>query len=137
MNGRIKVHLAVPQPKIIVASQMIGLEGGEGNFSIELNAIGGDALAWANFKGYPAKYFGATQAMIPDVLLPMLESGYQLVAEVLYAAFYESTGLPVDTGNPERPGCNLTAWPAGPLYGDFILAAGLIRHVPPGMNLLP
>lgn len=136
MIDRIVVHFAVPQPKILIASQMNGLTGGVGNFSIELDAIGGDALAWATFKGYPLKYWGASQAMVPAVLLPMLESGYELETEVLYAAFHEATGMPVETGNPERPGCNLTAWPQGPSYAAFTLAAGLVRHIPPGFNQL-
>lgn len=128
-DGRIVCHMAVPEPKRLLAStSMRGLEGGIGNFSVELLAVGGDSLAWATFKGYGPKYWGASQALAPADLLLMLEDGYTNTTEIIYAAFHEGTGLPVETGNPLRPGCNLTSWPANASFGAF-LAAGIWERV--------
>lgn len=127
--SQICVHFAVPDAKRIVASTLQGMEGGIGNFSVELEAIGGDAAAWATFKGYPPQFWGASQSLSTEFLLGLLEDGYEKQSEILYAAFHAGTGLPVQTGNPERPGCNLTTPPTGPSYEAFMAAAGLQKVV--------
>lgn len=128
---RIRVHMAVPSSKRAVAATMAGLSGDPSEFSVPLVAENaGPASEWDAFKGYDGTYYGASQGLAVEVLIPLLQSGYENQTEVFYASFYEETGEPVDTGDAERPGCNLPTWPADATYDAFLVASGLSKVEP-------
>ena len=125
---RIVVHFAVPNAKRAVAATMDGLSGDPAEFPVELVAApGGPASDWDALKGYDGVYYGASQRLVAEFLLPLLQSGYEKQTEVFYAAFDGETGEPVDTGDPERPGCNLPEWPSDATYEAFLVACGLAK----------
>lgn len=118
MSGRILCHFAVHDEKRPVAATMDELSGDPREFPISLVAIGGDAAAWGTLKGYGTAGWGASQSLAPEVGQAMMQSGYQNQTEVFFALYFEDTLQPVPNG------CNLSAWPAGPSYADFLAAGG-------------
>lgn len=128
MNApRIICHMAVHAEKRAAAAQMDELSGELSEFSVPLVAVGGDALAWGTLKGYGTAGWGASQALSISVGQAMMASGYQELTEVFFALFWEDTLQPVPNG------CNLTAWPAGPTYEEFLTAGGWNRVQPEGV----
>jgi len=124
---RLLVHMAVPDVKRTDASGMAGLSGLAAEFSVELEATGGDAVAWAAFKGYSNKYWGASQALVPEVVQAMMADGYSRLTEVFFAAYYEDTLLPVPGG------CNMTNWPDEPTFDSFLACGSWVKVLPEGL----
>ena len=116
--SRYVVHMAVHAEKRAAAATMDGLEGGEANFSVPLQAIGGDAATWGALKGYGTAGYGARLSVAEEVGQQMLASGYEGQTEVFFAIYFENTLEPVPSG------CNLSAWPAGPTFEEFLAGAG-------------
>lgn len=102
------------------------LSGQPSEFSIPLVATGGDAAAWGVLKGYGTVGWGASQALSMQVGQAMMASGYEDLTEVFFALYFEDNLQPVPNG------CNLTAWPAGPSYDEFLAASGWDKVEPEG-----
>lgn len=115
---RIVVHFAVPAEKRALAATMAYLSGNPSEFIVPARAIGGDAAAWAAFKGYSGDYFLSSQALSLDIVQAMMADGYAKDTEVFYAAFDEATGQPVPSGT------NLTAWPIDSTFASFVVGGG-------------
>lgn len=115
---RILCHMAVHHEKRAAAAQMDELSGQLNEFSVPLVVLGGDAAAWGTLKGYGTSGWGASQALSQAVGQAMMASGYRELTEVFYALYWE------DTLEPVPGGCNLTAWPEGPSFDEFLAAGG-------------
>jgi hypothetical protein len=126
ITGRIICHMAVHAEKRAAAAQMDELSGNPSEFSIPLVAVGGDAVAWGTLKGYGTAGFGASQALSQAVGQAMMVSGYQEKTEVSFALYFEDTLQPVPNG------CNLSVWPTGPTYDEFLTAGGWNKVQPEG-----
>lgn len=121
---RIVVHMAVPDAKRALAATMSGLSGLPAEHIIELSAIPSGASAlWDAAKGYGGKWWGASQALSPDVAQPMLASGYALETESWFAAFWENTNTLVPNGT------NLDPPPSVSSFDAFLAASGLEKVV--------
>lgn len=121
MNPEILVFFAVPEEMRAFASGMDGLEGGPTNFSIPLIATGGEALAWANSKGYSGRYWGAMQSLPASVVQAMMIDGIQKKTEVSFAAYFAHNLEPVPGGS------NLITLPTASTYDAFAVALGVER----------
>jgi hypothetical protein len=118
MTGRIICHFAVHAERRSDAARMDRLSGDPREFPVPLVAVGGDAAVWGTLKGYGTAGWGASQAVTPEGGQEMMQSGYEEQTEVFFACYFEDTLLPVPNG------CNLSAWPAGPSYAEFLAAGG-------------
>jgi hypothetical protein len=124
--SRVICHMAVHAEMRAAAAQMDELSGQLNEFSVPLVAVGGDAVAWGTLKGYGTAGFGASQALSQAVGQAMMASGYQERTEVFFALYFEDTLQPVPNG------CNLSTWPTGPTYVEFLAAGGWERVQPEG-----
>lgn len=120
--NRILCHMAVPDAKREIAGTMTALSGVPQEHSAELRAIPGGASAqWDSAKGYAGTWWGASQALAPEIAQPMLASGYALETESWFAALWEEGGSLIQH--------NLPTAPADATFEAFLAAAGLERVV--------
>ncbi len=118
---RIVCHTAVPDAKRALAATMDGLSGLSQEYSVELQSIpGGASASWDTTNGYNGKWWGASQALAPEIAQPMLASGYALETESWFAALWEGGTLIQH---------NLPAAPADSSFEAFLVAAGLEKVV--------
>ena len=121
---RVVCHTAVPGVNREKAASMEGLSGLPQEHSVELHAIpGGPSAAWDEEKGYDGTWWGASQALAPEIAQPMLASGYMLGTEGWFAAYWEGTNTLVPNG------ANLNPHPDTADFEAFLAAAGLERVV--------
>lgn len=114
--------MAVPDSKRAMAGTMTGLSGVPSEHSVELQAIpGGASAAWDTANGYTGKWWGASQALAPEIAQPMLASGYALETESWFAAIWEEGGSLIQH--------NLPSAPADASFDAFLVAAGLEKVV--------
>lgn len=118
---RIVCRMAVPDAKRQLAATMDGLSSLPTEHSVELHAItGGPSAQWDSANGYSGKWWGASQALAPEIAQPMLASGYGLETESWFAALWEGGALIQH---------NLPVAPADSSFEAFLAAAGLERVV--------
>ena len=118
---RVVCHTAVPDAKRALAATMEGLSGLPMEHSVELHAItGGPSATWDATNSYSGKWWGASQALAPEIAQPMLASGYALGTEGWFAAIWEGGTLIQH---------NLPVAPADSSFEAFLAAAGLERVV--------
>lgn len=121
---RVLCHMAVPEAKRTLAATMTGLSGLPQEHSVELHSVaGGASAAWDAENGYDGKWWGASQALAPEIAQPMLTSGYGLETESWFVAFWEGTNTIVPNGT------NMVPPPSDSSYESFLVAAGLERVV--------
>lgn len=119
---RVLCHMAVPGAKRALAATMTGLSGLPQEHSVELHSVaGGASAAWDAANGYDGKWWGASQALAPEIAQPMLASGYGLETESWFAALWEGGTLIQH---------NLPTAPADSSFDAFLAAAGLEKVVP-------
>lgn len=117
---RVLCHMAVPDAMRAIAATMSGLSGMPSEHAVELRATaGGASAAWDALKGYGGVWWGASQALAPEVAQPMLASGYALETESWFAALWEEGGALIQH--------NLPTAPANATFDAFLAAAGLER----------
>lgn len=126
---RITIFLAVPEEMVAVAATLAKLSGNPGEYPIEATATGGEAAAWVAQKGYSGRYRMTSQSLIPSDIQDMLVDGYAKRPEISYAAFWETTGQPVENGS------NMTVQPSGPSFDAFAAALGVVRPQPSGVPI--
>ena len=116
---RVVCHTAVPDAKRALAATMDGLSGLPQEHSVELQSIpGGASASWDATNSYNGTWWGASQALAPEIAQPMLASGYGLGTESWFAALWEGGTLIQH---------NLPVAPADSSFEAFLAAAGLER----------
>jgi len=116
---RVVCHTAVPDAKRALAATMDGLSGLPQEHSVQLHSIpGGVSAAWDTTNSYNGTWWGASQALAPEIAQPMLASGYGLGTEGWFAALWEGGTLIQH---------NLPGAPADSSFEAFLAAAGLER----------
>jgi len=121
---RVVCHTAVPDAKRSLAATMDGLSGLPQEHSVELQSIpGGASASWDATNSYNGTWWGASQALAPEIAQPMLASGYALETESWFAAYWEGTNTLVPNGT------NLNPQPDSADFEAFLAAAGLERVV--------
>lgn len=119
--NRVLIHMAVPDAKRKLAGTMTGLSGVPQEHSVELHSIpGGPSAAWDTTNSYSGTWWGASQALAPEIAQPMLASGYGLETESWFAALWEGGTLIQH---------NLPVAPVDSSFEAFLAAAGLERVV--------
>ena len=122
--NRVLIHMAVPDAKRALAGTMTGLSGVPQEHSVELHAIqGGPSASWDTTNSYSGTWWGASQALAPEIAQPMFASGYTLGTEGWFAAYWEGTNTLVPNGT------NLNPHPDTADFEAFLAAAGLERVV--------
>lgn len=116
---RVVCHTAVPDAKRSLAATMDGLSGLPQEHSVQLQSIpGGASASWDATNSYNGTWWGASQALAPEIAQPMLASGYALETESWFAALWEGGTLIQH---------NLPVAPADSSFEAFLAAAGLER----------
>lgn len=122
MTGRVQVHMAVPEAKRALAATMSGLSGNPLEHSIRCTATpSGAAASWDATQGYDGTWWAASQAFDPVIAQEMMEDGYELETESVFAAFFEDDGTLIDHNLPDPP--------EDASFDAFLSAAGLAKVV--------
>lgn len=104
MMSRYLIHTACPDARRQVANGLEGLSGQPGEHSVPLRSIGSTtAKEWDDQKQYNGLWWGASQALTPEIAMALLIDGLVKKSESFYAAFDEKSGTLLDHNCPVPP----------------------------------